>query len=501
MSLQKSKWLLIGFTFLFGVIYFTTYYSSANDLPRGIHQWAQADRLALCYRFVDGKPLTQPATLSIKTADGDVGVEFSVFQYALAQIVRLGFPKSYLPFLYKFFTFSFFFVALGILCTKVLRRESVLTTIFSFIILISSPILIYYGYNYLPDVLALGLVLFALLFFHKGISKHILVILLISGLSLFMKASSGVYFIAFYSVYFLQNVRKPSGKFWLASLLFWAIGAGVAYYDYYYVAEVNKRLWSTVFLSSTMAVNSWAEFWNVLDVAWRFKNDYFTTTQRWFFILIPIGALLGLRQKSITNPSVQLYILLLVGLTGISILFGIQFMNHDYYVISTLAPALIYLYLRTSARYLPYIHPTTAAIILGIVAIFSYTKSNSRYYQRMSEIVHIKGYPEEYAYKWLLNSEKKIAQWVSQDEPLFVCYAPEPNHSLVYLNRKGATFNAEEMGRDESPFWYYKDVIKPKCMVIRSTYKEQLIKDQPKINEVADQIFEDQELIIYQFKN
>ena len=104
MSFNKPKWLLLGFILIFGVTFFSTYYPSANDLPRGIHQWAQADRLALCYRYVDGKSLTNPATLSIKTINGDVGVEFSVLQYLLAQVVKLGYPKQYLPFLYQFFT-------------------------------------------------------------------------------------------------------------------------------------------------------------------------------------------------------------------------------------------------------------------------------------------------------------------------------------------------------------------------------------------------------------
>ncbi|MDB4161812.1 hypothetical protein N9772_05555 [Bacteroidia bacterium] len=500
MSFNKPKWLLLGFILIFGVTFFSTYYPSANDLPRGIHQWAQADRLALCYRYVDGKSLTNPATLSIKTINGDVGVEFSVLQYLLAQVVKLGYPKQYLPFLYKFFTLSFFYLSLALLCARVLIKESTLIILLTSSIVFTSPILVYYGYNYLPDVWALSLVLYALNFFHKGLSKYIYAILLITGLSLFIKTSSGIYFIAIYGVYFLQNIRKPNAQFWLASSLFACIGIGVIYYDVYYVAQINTRLWSTVFLSSTMPVSSWDEFCNVLDTAWRFKDDYFTLTLRWFLLLIALGALLSFRKKSFTCPDVQLLILLAVGLLSITVLFGVQFMNHDYYVIGTIFPILIYGIFNVSARYLPYVHPTTTAILLGVITLFSFSEANSRYFERMSEVVRIKGNPENYAYKWLIGGEEKIAKWVSNEEYIYVCYVPEPNHSLVYFNRLGATFNTEEMGRDESPFWYYLKTIQPRCILVQSSNVARLIADQPTVLEIADKVYTDDKLTVFLVK-
>ena len=500
MSFSKSKWLLLGFILIFWVTFFSTYYPSANDLPRGIHQWAQADRLALCYRYVDGNSLNHPATLSIKTINGDVGVEFSVFQYLLAQVVRLGYPKQYLPFLYKFFTLSFFYLSLALLCARVLRKESTLAILLTTSIVFTSPILVYYGYNYLPDVWALSLILIALYFFHKGLSKFIFPILLITGLSLCIKTSSGIYFIAIYGVYFLQNIRKPNAQFWLASLLFACISIGIIYYDIYYVVQVNKRLWSTVFLSSTMPVGSWDEFCNVLDTAWRFKDDYFTHALRWFLLLMSVGALISFRKKSYTSSDVQLLILLAVGLISITVLFGVQFMNHDYYVVSTVFPILIYGIYKVSARYLPFVHPTTTALLLGILALFSFSQANNRYFERMSEVVRIKGHPENYAYKWLIGGEDKIAKWVSDNEHIYVCYVPEPNHSLVYFNRLGATFNTEEMGRDESPFWYYIKTIQPKCIVVQSRNVARLIADQPKVLKVADKVYSDDELTIFLIK-
>lgn len=499
MSFSKPRTLLVGFLLIFGVTYFSTYYPSANDLPRGIHQWAQADRLALCYRYLDGKPLAYPATYCLKSPDGDTGVELSVFQYGIAQVVKLGFPREYLPFLYKFFTFSLFYLAMCLLSSRLLSKENVLNTLFATLAILSSPILIHYGYNYLPDMWALSLVLFAFYFFHQDVSKYIIPILLITGLSLFIKTSSGIYFIAFYGVYFLQNIRRPKLHFWIASTLFLALSASVAYYDYLYIIELNKKLWATVFLSQTVPVTSLEEFWNVLDTSWRFKNDYFTSIQRWLFGILLIGGIAGLRKGSIKNPLIQLYSLLVIGLLGFAMLFGVQFMNHDYYVLATIFPALLYILFRILSHYLPYIHPTTATIVLGIVALVSFSTANKRYFERMSEIVPVKGYPETYAYKWLIGGQDKIAPFVTKDQNIFVAYVPEHNHSLLYFDRKGATFNTEEMGRDESPFWYYRDGIQPTCLIVRSDKLSQLKQDQPTVWDVAEQVYADKELTIFKF--
>ena len=175
-------------------------------------------------------------------------------------------------------------------------------------------------------------------------------------------------------------------------------------------------------------------------------------------------------------------------------------MNHDYYVISTVFPILIYGVFKVSARYLPYVHPTTTAILLGIITLLSFSQANSRYFERMSEIVHVKGSPESYAYKWLIGGEEKIAKWVSIEEHIYVCYAPEPNHSLVYFNRRGATFNTEEMSRDESPFWYYLKTIQPKCIAVQSSNVTQLMADQPRLLEIAENVYSDDKLTVFLMK-
>ena len=214
MNLNKKQYLFISFIALFGITFFLTYYPTANDGPRGIHQWAQADRLAVCLRYIDGKTLNDPATLSFKTPDGNVGVEFSGFQYLLAQVVKSGYPEKWLPFLYKISTSLIFFSALFVLSFEVLKNEKIIFRSAIFIGLISSPILIYYGYNFLPDILALSILLWAFYFYYKDFNRFIFIILFLGGLSMFIKTSSGIYLISFYGIFFLNNMKKSIYHSW-----------------------------------------------------------------------------------------------------------------------------------------------------------------------------------------------------------------------------------------------------------------------------------------------
>ncbi|MEY2924143.1 MAG: hypothetical protein RLZZ337_691, partial [Bacteroidota bacterium] len=74
---------------------------------------------------------------------------------------------------------------------------------------------------------------------------------------------------------------------------------------------------------------------------------------------------------------------------------------------------------------------------------------------------------------------------------------PEPNFSLVYLNRKGATFNKEEMGRDNSPFnWFIKEQ-KGQYVVCNQQFKSNFEHDQKAFLSKLEIAFEDDQFILY----
>lgn len=498
---NTTSLLLFSFLSILLLFFFFTYYPSMNDGPRGIHQWAQADRLALCLRYIDGRPLNDPATLSFKTPEGKVGVEFSGFQYLIAQVIRMGFPERWLPMLYKLTSFLFFYTALFFIAFKVLEKEKILFKCFIFIGILSSPILVYYGYNFLPDILALALLLWTFLLYHTDFEKYIYPILFISGLSMLIKTSSGIYLISFFSLFFLRHIRKLNLKFIISSFIFFSLITAIAYYDFFHVNQRNAELYSVVFLSSPIPVNSWSQFTQIFDVAMRFRFDYFSGAQRFLLVILAILTVVNYKRILPQKNDLQLVILVVFGLLAIVLLFGVQYMNHDYYFIGNFMPIILYLTLRGIAFISPYIQPRTGLILAICFGCISFSQANTRYFQRMSEIVHINGYAEPYPYKWLIDAEKKTDPLIAKDELVFVVYAPEPNHSLVYFRRNGATFNTEEMSRDNSPFNYYFETLDVHYVVCKNEKISQFKSDQPHFFESAKQVYKDRKFTVFYYGN
>ena len=496
---RGQKLLLISVIF-FLLVYFFTFFPFANDLPRGIHQWAQSDRLAVAARYAEGAPFLKPATYCMKTIDGRVGVEFSGGQYILAQLVRLGISQDYLPFIYRLFSFSLLFVSLMTLTNLALKDEGWIHVILACTTILSTPVLLYYGYNFLPDVWALSLLLLSFYFFHKGIRKYIFIILILSGLSTLTKTSAGIFLIALLGVYFLHTISKPSIRSTLATLLFIGIAGGIAYYDYTYVYVVNTQLWSGVFMSTIVPITSWSELTEVLDTSLRFKNEYASKIQRWLVLLLAFISIFTLRKTSLRNEKVQFFILAALGLISFMLLFGPQFMHHDYYVLATIMPVAIYGTLLALRFTLKYVHPMTSLLILLLTSLVSFSNANNTYFARMSEEVNINGCTEYYPVNWLKDSHLILEDYVPSDELIVVPYAPEHNLSLLYLHRRGFTFNEEEMGREkDNPFNYYLETQRPKYIVLRTLHKGKFAVDQPDVLAKSTVVFTNSDFTLYTY--
>jgi len=497
-KIKYSKWLLLSFVFIFGFIYFLTYFPYANDGPRGIHQWAQADRMALCMRFIEGNSLSEPATLSWRTENGNTGVEFSGYQYVIAQIIRAGVDQKYLPIIYRLTTFCCLFISLFTLVYSVIKHENWFFKGFTFLGLLSSPILLYYGYNFLPDIIGLSLIVACLYLFNKDFERYFYIILLISGLSLLIKTSSGIYFISFMAIYFLKYWNKWNLKLILGGLLFISIGSAVAYYDITVVNGRNIKYNSEMFLSQTLPTKSWKEFVQIFDTASRFKSDYFNGAQRLLILMLDIVGIANIKKVRIKNKNTQLGILVGLGLLSIILLFGVQYMNHDYYVIGTFMPITLYFIIKGIARISEYIHPRTGLVLVGIFAFTSFSLGNQKYFNRMSEHVWINNYREVYYHKWLKEAEEKIDDIIPKDALVFSVYSPEHNFALVHLNRKGICFNAEEMGRQEgNPFHWLMKYHKAEYVICYSRFIESFKKDQPEFVANAIVLYSDEQFSVY----
>jgi hypothetical protein len=316
---------------------------------------------------------------------------------------------------------------------------------------------------------------------------------------MFIKTSSGIYLISFYGVFFLKQIRNINIKLVAITLLFLFIISFIAYYDYFLVNQRNKELYSVVFLSSPIPVTSWDEFVTIFDVASRFKYEYFNSIQQSFLIILTLLSVINFKKSILNKSDKWLSILLVLGLLSIVLLFGVQYMNHDYYFIGNFMPIILFISLKSIAFFSEYIQPRTSMFLALCFAVISFSQGNTRYFQRMSEVVNINGHPEPYPYKWLLQAKEKLKSHLKKDDLVLVVYVPEPNHSLVYLRQNGATFNAEEMSRDNSPFNYYLETLGAKYVMCKTEDIDQFKKDQPDFTKQSIIKFQDKDLTLYHY--
>ncbi|MDG1720797.1 MAG: hypothetical protein P8I31_06045 [Bacteroidia bacterium] len=295
----------------------------------------------------------------------------------------------------------------------------------------------------------------------------------------------------------MKNIKKINLSLILTTITFFTIVSFIAYYDYFLVNQRNIELYSVVFLSSPRPVSSWDEFVTIFDVARRFRFDYFNGIQRTLLGLLTLFLLINLKKPVLNNYDLKLTFLIILGLLSIILLFGVQYMNHDYYFIGNFMPIILFLSLKCIAYLSQYIQPRTSMVLALCFAFVSFSQGNTRYFQRMSEVVNINGDPEPYPFKWIENSKDKLEPYFEKEDLVFVTYVPEPNHSLVYLRRNGATFNAEEMSRDKSPFNFYMERLDAKFVICKTEDIEQLKIDQPEFIAQSNLKYKDQDLILF----
>ena len=134
-------------------------------------------------------------------------------------------------------------------------------------------------------------------------------------------------------------------------------------------------------------------------------------------------------------------------------------------------PALFFFICYQLAHLAPYVHPNTSKIIIVVASFIAFSQSNSKYFERISEIVTIDGWAEHYPYKGISDLREQLDRLGTDSSLIFVGYLPEPNHSLIYAGRHGAVFNSEEMNRPKSPIYHYISIIKPNFFVIPTSEK------------------------------
>jgi len=241
------------------------YSSNLNRMPRGIHAWGQADRLSLAINFLEEDNLFAPATHCLQTEGGRVGCEIALIPYMAAKISSFLNLPNYLPFIYRFLNWSIlslgfmFFIRILSIHFRFSWMHSSLLSLFLF----SSPVLLFYGYNFLMDAPAFSLVIISIYYIiewtkTKKVKPYLIALSLLSLASV-LKNSTLIFWGALILSALVFTLRRfktlnnrPAYLFsFLVAFVFLIL---LSYYTYYYYILFNKENWSFVFLSRNKAI-------------------------------------------------------------------------------------------------------------------------------------------------------------------------------------------------------------------------------------------------------
>lgn len=500
---------LLAYVLLFLVTGFTLEQRLEGKLPAGVHAWAQADRYALSAQFYDrGTGINEAYTYYMGSKNGRVGVEFPVVPWLSAKICKgLHQDSSSLPVIFRWLNWLFLFSGISAVTLVLIPRGSNgMRPVWLGLFLIASPVALFYGFGFIPDAAAAGLIFWgaAMLFCYTNNQRtqYAVASLLFLGIASLVKITSGIYLVASWMTICYVIWKTPKRVKWmpygLFSIVFFTMLLGVVMYDYYWVHKINIDYYAPVFMSKINPVRSFDEWRNVFKAMRFWDQEYFTPPQYIFaaFTLLISGIRTGRKLRKQLRSEVFIFTsLLLTGILFWSILFGKQLPDHDYYFLGSFYPWLIIMMLLES-RSIMNRDGCIGGLLWLFLGLYAFSMGATQFEKRQNDH-YVNGFTTvDNHVDWLKRIDLP-QDLIQKDELIFVFYEFEPNLSLVYFDRKGMVFNHEEMARKTDHIDYWGKRLQPGYVVLRNIWISNLENDQGPLFSELEKVYETNDFTIY----
>jgi hypothetical protein len=335
---------------LFFIVLIADSWKTFNYPPRSVHQWRQSDCAAYVKTYYrTGNNLLEPATYNLAGKEGRVISEFPIIYYLSAKI-QLFTGEHY--WIVRGLTFICYLIGLFSLlaCIK-MWIPNTLFSVFSVLLLATSPYYYYYAINFLPNVPAfsfsfLGLY-FLLLYNEKKKLAHIIFATLSLILSTALKPTDGgILWLAYLCTVFCltfftrQSTSTSKKKLFPLFISFLIITASIIcwtkYVNWYNDQNGNHQnligiypIWDMdkglIIYTKDRIIHEWSKVFQhrlVLSV---------------WLIFIPVYIILWKK----LNSFLRLFTLFIfLGSFAYSILWFKAFTNHDYYQLQFVLPGV-----------------------------------------------------------------------------------------------------------------------------------------------------------------
>ncbi len=354
-KLNRYKYPLFFWSLMTGLCLYFGYLQIFHYTPRSTHQWRQADSASLVKNYYqDGLHFFKPRMHYAMGGDGYVtgAGEAPVFYYLAAVAYKVFGPKEGI---YRLMSLLTFLTGLFLIC-KILARELddwwIPTTLAGLIM--TAPIIAFYGFNFTPNIPAQGLAMIGIYFFYQFYKKKRIKLFywsmffyMLAGL---IKISALMSFLIILGLYFLDLFRlldkKRKNKIFEKALVYlpgFLLVFGAAFLWKLWADQYNDTHNVKYFLSTTRPI--WdidkGKIVYILKRIWDvWMPAYFSPS-----MIGLIGLSLLFLLVSPRKHARVLYLGLLAlfsGCLGFFCLWFQQFSDHDYYIIEMfLLPILV----------------------------------------------------------------------------------------------------------------------------------------------------------------
>lgn len=461
---------LLFVLFLLSISFYYRYQDIVFKRPQSIHKWRQADCASLTLNYYQGGMHFFYPEVNNLTSDGGTSgksctSEIPLLYYTVALLYRI---FGYHEYIYRIFNTIIFFTGLFFLfkLLQFLIKDFFWAASLS-LLFFTSPVLVYYGNNFLTNSAALALSMIAWYYFIRFIFEKKHRWFIFSVIFFFLagacKVTALFSLIAITAVFLLEvfhigkfgdheKLFKTSGRYITAILIVYIIiGSWLAYASYY-----NREHDSTYF--STTIFPIWnlisAQIRSVLDeIRTIWLQEYFHFSVFLFIVMCFLFILLNFKKN---NPFLIYYILIILAEVIIYLFLEFwTFKQHDYYTIDIyILPVLIIISAfdvlkRDYARIFGSVFFKIMFLVFLIFNIsYAHSRLQSRYSGWMNDYSEFKDIYTITPYLRLLG--------ISSDDK--VISIPDPGHSTLYLmNQKGWTEYIDSRLNRGVPIYYNRD--------------------------------------------
>jgi len=458
---NKNKWMsnkgvihvILFLLSILGVSWFYNYFEIFNFAPFGPHSWRQTDSCAFVQTYYNhGLDFFQPRIHHNIFGEGfGSPSEFPILYYLSAIIWNLFQPHDGILRLVNFSILSLGYFSASRITLHL--TNDLFYAISVPLLLMGSPILAFYGFNYIPNIPALGLSLTGTLFFYYFFKTEkqkwlffSCVTFLFAGL---LKVTVLIPFITILIIFFFEKFHlikfKKRGKIFkrgrINLFLFFSVSAiiiswifWVKYYNDLHSCTIfitkTRPIWS---LSKSAIIETWQ--WVTIDGA----PDYYHRISRYVIFSLAIILLIFLRKK---QPKILYFfnLFIFLGMIGTFLVFYRQFFVHEYYAIEMMVfPTSVFIssfYLLKNQFLKVGNHILTKSVIL-IFIIFNLINAQKFIDNKYQEsYIFNKSYDPSYSKKL---EARVFLKKLGIEYPQSVISIPDisPNFSLNYFNLKG----------------------------------------------------------------